>query len=141
MQRFFRVHVHAKTRFPLMHILPEAIAARTSQRECRLRLSAREQNVLVTISKTLTNQEIGRGLRISRFTARNHINRLLGIGTNTGRGRAPFSPREAAYPLYPEVAMVSCITSQALHQDLKLNLATRATMQVCLLPPFDPSNH
>ena len=103
---FFRVHAHATMRFPLMHILPEAIAARISPRECRLRLSACEQDVLVMISKGLTNQEIGRGLRISRFTARNHINRILEIGTNTGRGRAPSSPREAAYPLYPEVAMV-----------------------------------
>jgi DNA-binding NarL/FixJ family response regulator len=56
---------------------PAAIAASIAQRECRLGLSAREQDVLMMVSKGLTNKEIGRVLRISQFTVRNHMNHIL----------------------------------------------------------------
>jgi two-component system NarL family response regulator len=59
-----------------LHFSP-AIAARIAQRRCHVGLSAREQDVLVMISKGLTNKEIGRVLHISQFTVRNHINHIL----------------------------------------------------------------
>ena len=59
-----------------MHFAP-SIAACIAERESHLGLSARERDVLMMISKGLTNKEIGRVLRISQFTVRNHINHLL----------------------------------------------------------------
>jgi DNA-binding NarL/FixJ family response regulator len=56
---------------------PNGIAARIAEREARIGLSPREQDVLMMISKGLTNKEIGRALLISQFTVRNHVNHIL----------------------------------------------------------------
>jgi two-component system NarL family response regulator len=56
---------------------PKAIAERIAEREGRNGLSPREHDVLVMISKGLTNKEIGHALVISQFTVRNHINHIL----------------------------------------------------------------
>jgi DNA-binding NarL/FixJ family response regulator len=56
---------------------PKGIAARIAERESRVGLSPREQNVLEMISKGLTNKEIARVLLISQFTVRNHVNHIM----------------------------------------------------------------
>lgn len=59
-----------------MHF-PNGIAARIAEREGRAGLSPREQDVLMMISKGLTNKEIAQALLISQFTVRNHVNHIL----------------------------------------------------------------
>lgn len=56
---------------------PNGFAERIAEREARSGLSPREQDVLMMISKGLTNKEIGRALLISQFTVRNHVNHIL----------------------------------------------------------------
>lgn len=56
---------------------PQAIAARIAERDGRSGLSPREHDVLLMISKGLTNKEIGNVLYISQFTVRNHVNHIL----------------------------------------------------------------
>jgi len=56
---------------------PKGIAARNAEREGRAGLSPREQDVLIMISKGLTNKEIAHALLISQFTVRNHVNHIL----------------------------------------------------------------
>jgi two-component system NarL family response regulator len=56
---------------------PKGIAARIAEREGRAGLSPREQDVLIMISKGLTNKEIAHALLISQFTVRNHVNHIL----------------------------------------------------------------
>jgi DNA-binding NarL/FixJ family response regulator len=56
---------------------PKAIAARLAERQGRLGLSPRELDVLLMISKGLTNKEIAHALSLSQFTVRNHINHIL----------------------------------------------------------------
>jgi DNA-binding NarL/FixJ family response regulator len=56
---------------------PKAIAERIAERGGRSGLSPREQDVLLMISKGLTNKEIGHVLFISQFTVRNHVNHIL----------------------------------------------------------------
>lgn len=56
---------------------PKAIAARIAERDGRNGLSPREHDVLLMISKGLTNKEIGNVLYISQFTVRNHVNHIL----------------------------------------------------------------
>lgn len=56
---------------------PKAIAERIAERDGRSGLSPREQDVLLMISKGLTNKEIGQVLFISQFTVRNHVNHIL----------------------------------------------------------------
>ena len=56
---------------------PNGFAERIAEREGRIGLSPREQDVLMMISKGLTNKEIGRALLISQFTVRNHVNHIL----------------------------------------------------------------
>lgn len=56
---------------------PEAIAARIAERESRAGLSPRENDILIMISKGLTNKEIARALDISQFTVRNHVIHIL----------------------------------------------------------------
>lgn len=56
---------------------PMGIAARIAERESRTGLSPREHDVLMMISKGLTNKEIARALLISQFTVRNHVNHIL----------------------------------------------------------------
>jgi DNA-binding NarL/FixJ family response regulator len=56
---------------------PNGFAERIAEREARIGLSPREQDVLIMISKGLTNKEIGRALLISQFTVRNHVNHIL----------------------------------------------------------------
>jgi two-component system, NarL family, response regulator len=56
---------------------PRGIAARIAERESRVGLSPREHDVLIMISKGLTNKEIARALLISQFTVRNHVNHIL----------------------------------------------------------------
>ena len=55
---------------------PENIAALIAEREERSSLSAREIEILEMVSKGLTNKEIARGLQISQYTVRNHINHI-----------------------------------------------------------------
>ena len=56
---------------------PQAIAERLAERQSRSGLSTREQDVLLMLSKGLTNKEIARILSISQFTVRNHVNHIL----------------------------------------------------------------
>lgn len=56
---------------------PEAIAARMAERENRPGLSPREQEVLLMLSKGLTNKEIAHVLQLSQFTVRNHIIHIM----------------------------------------------------------------
>ncbi len=56
---------------------PEAIAARLAERSLRASLSPREQDILMMLSKGLTNREIAQALQISHFTARNHVIHIL----------------------------------------------------------------
>jgi DNA-binding NarL/FixJ family response regulator len=56
---------------------PKAIAERIAERGSRSGLSPREHDVLLMISKGLTNKEIGNVLFISQFTVRNHVNHIL----------------------------------------------------------------
>lgn len=56
---------------------PKEIAARIVEREGRIGLSPREQNILSMIAKGLTNKEIARILLISQYTVRNHINHIF----------------------------------------------------------------
>ena len=56
---------------------PKAIAERIAERDIRLGLSPREQEVLIMMSKGLTNREIANVLSISHFTVRNHVIRIL----------------------------------------------------------------
>lgn len=56
---------------------PKTIAERIAERDGRNGLSPREQDVLLMISKGLTNKEIGQVLFISQFTVRNHVKHIL----------------------------------------------------------------
>jgi DNA-binding NarL/FixJ family response regulator len=56
---------------------PKAIAERLAERNGRAGLSPRERDVLLMISKGLTNKEIGHVLYISQFTVRNHVKHIL----------------------------------------------------------------
>ena len=56
---------------------PQSIAERLEKRRNRPSLSAREIDVLLMMSKGLTNKEIASALQISQFTVRNHINHIL----------------------------------------------------------------
>lgn len=56
---------------------PKAIAERIAERGGRTGLSPREQDVLLMLSKGLTNKEIGHVLYISQFTVRNHVKHIL----------------------------------------------------------------
>jgi DNA-binding NarL/FixJ family response regulator len=64
--------VHAgKTHFP------KRIEERLLERKQRNGLSAREVEILELLSKGLTNKAIGQALGISKYTVRNHVNRIL----------------------------------------------------------------
>jgi two-component system NarL family response regulator len=64
--------VHAgKTHFP------KRIEERLEDRKQRHGLSAREVEILELLSRGLTNKTIGQALGISKFTVRNHVNRIL----------------------------------------------------------------
>ncbi len=56
---------------------PKSIAERIAERDGRSGLSPREQDVLLMLSKGLTNKEIGHVLFISQFTVRNHVKHIL----------------------------------------------------------------
>jgi two-component system NarL family response regulator len=56
---------------------PKRIADRLDERKHRPCLSAREVQILELLSKGLTNKDIGRALDISKFTVRNHVNKIL----------------------------------------------------------------
>lgn len=60
----------------LVHF-PENIALRIAERKGRRGLSQREQEILMMLSKGLTNKEIGRVLLISQITVRNHVSHIL----------------------------------------------------------------
>jgi len=64
--------VHAgKTHFS------KRIEERLEERKQRDGLSARELEILELLAKGLTNKTIGQALGISKFTVRNHVNRIL----------------------------------------------------------------
>jgi two-component system, NarL family, response regulator len=56
---------------------PKRIEERLSERKQRHGLSAREVEILELLSKGLTNKAIGQALGISKYTVRNHVNRIL----------------------------------------------------------------
>jgi two-component system, NarL family, response regulator len=56
---------------------PKRIEERLLERKQRHDLSAREVEILELLSKGLTNKAIGAILGISKFTVRNHVNRIL----------------------------------------------------------------
>jgi two-component system NarL family response regulator len=56
---------------------PKRIEERLEDRKQRHGLSAREVEILELLSKGLTNKTIGQALGISKFTVRNHVNRIL----------------------------------------------------------------
>jgi two-component system, NarL family, response regulator len=56
---------------------PKRIEERLSERQQRNGLSAREVEILELLSKGLTNKAIGQALGISKYTVRNHVNRIL----------------------------------------------------------------
>jgi two-component system, NarL family, response regulator len=56
---------------------PKRIEERLLERKQRDGLSAREIEILELLSKGLTNKTIGQALGISKFTVRNHVNRIL----------------------------------------------------------------
>jgi two-component system, NarL family, response regulator len=56
---------------------PKRIQERLLDRKQRHGLSAREVEILELLSKGLTNKAIGQALGISKFTVRNHVNRIL----------------------------------------------------------------
>jgi DNA-binding NarL/FixJ family response regulator len=56
---------------------PKRIEERLLERKQRHALSAREVEILELLSKGLTNKAIGAVLGISKFTVRNHVNRIL----------------------------------------------------------------
>jgi DNA-binding NarL/FixJ family response regulator len=56
---------------------PKRIEERLSERKQRNGLSAREVEILELLSKGLTNKAIGQALGISKYTVRNHVNRIL----------------------------------------------------------------
>jgi DNA-binding NarL/FixJ family response regulator len=56
---------------------PKRIEERLEERKQRHGLSAREVEILELLSRGLTNKTIGQALGISKFTVRNHVNRIL----------------------------------------------------------------
>ncbi len=56
---------------------PRSIAERLAERMLRTDLTARELEVLQMLARGLTNKEIGRALRISGNTVRNHVNNII----------------------------------------------------------------
>ena len=56
---------------------PKRIEERLEDRKHRHGLSAREVEILELLSRGLTNKTIGQALGISKFTVRNHVNRIL----------------------------------------------------------------
>jgi two-component system NarL family response regulator len=57
--------------------LPSWIRARISESKTRPGLSQRELEVLEMVSKGLTNKEIANIIRVSHFTVRNHVRRII----------------------------------------------------------------
>jgi DNA-binding NarL/FixJ family response regulator len=64
--------VHAGRKY-----IPAQIAARLAERMMRSSLTTRELEILNMLSKGLTNKQIGRALKISDNTVRNHVNSIL----------------------------------------------------------------
>ena len=64
--------VHGGKRF-----LPPHIAARLAERLLRSNLTTRENEILETLARGLTNKQIGRELHISENTVRNHVNSVI----------------------------------------------------------------
>lgn len=56
---------------------PSDIAARLAERLRRSELTPREHEILALLAKGLSNKQIGKLLRISDKTARNHVNNIL----------------------------------------------------------------
>jgi DNA-binding NarL/FixJ family response regulator len=55
---------------------PPNIAAKLAERSSRLGLTAREIEILEMMAMGLTNKEIGKLVKLSQFTVRNHCNRI-----------------------------------------------------------------
>lgn len=56
---------------------PQWIKDRISERKLQPSLSPRELEILEMVSKGLTNKEIGRAIRVSHFTVRNHVRHII----------------------------------------------------------------
>lgn len=80
---------------------PKQIADMIEQRKNRVSLSHREQDILIMISKGLTNKEIAHTLCISQFTARNHVNHILGKLDASDRTEAISIAMQLGIILYP----------------------------------------
>ena len=57
--------------------LPQWVVSRLSERKARPGLSQREIEILEMVSKGLTNKEIGRVIRVSPLTVRNHVRHII----------------------------------------------------------------
>jgi len=64
--------VHSGRRY-----IPHRIASRLTERMMRSNLTARELEILKMVVKGLTNKQIGRVLKISSHTVRNHVNSII----------------------------------------------------------------
>jgi DNA-binding NarL/FixJ family response regulator len=64
--------VHAGNRY-----IPRDIASRLTERMMRSDLTSRELEILRMLAKGLTNKQIGRVLKISSNTVRNHVNSII----------------------------------------------------------------
>ena len=64
--------VHSGKRY-----IPPHIASRLTERMMRSDLTTREHEVLTMLAKGLTNKQIGRVLKISSNTVRNHVNSII----------------------------------------------------------------
>ncbi len=56
---------------------PEWIKERIAERRLQPSLSPRELEILEMVAKGLTNKEIGRAIRVSHFTVRNHVRHII----------------------------------------------------------------
>jgi DNA-binding NarL/FixJ family response regulator len=57
--------------------IPRHIASRLTERMMRSDLTTRELEILKMLAKGLTNKQVGRVLRISSNTVRNHVNSII----------------------------------------------------------------
>lgn len=76
------------------------IAARLAERLGRSELTPREHEILCLLAKGLSNKQIGRRLRISDKTARNHVNNILEkLGAKTRTEAAILAIQQGLIPV------------------------------------------
>ena len=67
---------------------PEDIVRYIAEHDSRCSLSPREVEILEMVAKALTNREIAKTLRISQYTARNHISHICSTFQTSDRTEA-----------------------------------------------------